>query len=784
MSLCSQRRLALAIGVLLVAPVGRAAAPVPDTPFDQRYRDAFIQGDGEENDVHSIAVAPDGCVWTAGAAGVRRIENGRFVEPAGANPHGPAHQIKAADDGAVWIAAWNGVYAARDGRVEPAGEFPGPVTALSTDAGRILAASPAGVFEWKGGRWSRLNGEWATSIRDVAAAEGEVFVATDVGLFHFDGQRTQRWANADEITSSTVRRAALQRGRDGEDDTLWVATNAGIDRFERSEGGWRRTLWVDETGLHPPADDGSPDLAGLLASVDIRSLALRDGQPGLAARRSLVLASPVGVLLAEFSSRPDSWRLFHSLRWLPSDEVRDAAIDQDGTIWAATAAGASAIRRKTMTLAEKAEYFESVVRARHVRPPGLVERCVLERPGDLSSWTPVDTDNDGQYTGTYLVAEAYRWAATGDPSAKRNAQEAFAALEFLQTVTGTKGFLARTVVPAHWTRMADPNLSYSPQERARLLAEDPRERIVERRWRLTDDLKWLWKGDASSDEMTGHFYAWGVYHDLVAEGDERARVADLARRVMDYIIEGGYVFRDLGGEPTRWGVWSPEKLNGDPNWRSERGVNSVEILSYLTTARHMTGDEKYDQAIESLLWEHGYARNILEPRPSDVGGYTHIDDELLPMAYRALLAYERDEKRRELYERSLRAWFATVRDEASPYYNFEFAWLAKESGDAVLAERCVELLRDVPLDQIDWTVDNTRRADVRLVRRPVADDLQTDRLPPPGERPIFKWDSNPYRAAGGSGGRSENCPAFWLWPYWLARYHGLIGPPPEGPKRP
>lgn len=769
------RLLLTAIAFGLSFPV--YAAPIADEPFDQLYRDPFIHGSAEENDARSIAVSKDGAVWVASAGGVRRIEKGRFVEPEGTKLGGPALKVEADKDGAVWIGAWNGVYVAKGNKVEKVGSIEGPITAVCTDEGRVLVGSPAGVFESKDGQWKKLGGQWATSIRDIAVAMGDVFVGTDIGLYRFNGRISQIVTLPNEITSSSIRSLVSLPGKFNRRETpqsVWVGTNAGSDVLELNEGGWSRELWVDETGLHL-ANLTSVEARSALPAKDVRAIVFGVSLMSRSDEYREIMATRLGVLEARFSLKSVAWKLLHSLRWLPSDDVRDVAIGPGKTIWAATAAGVSAIRRKKMTLAEKAKHYEAIVRARHVRPPGLVEKCLLKTPGDLSSWQPTDTDNDGEYTGTYLVAEAYRWAVTKDPEAKKNAQEAFAAMEFLQTVTGTKGFIARTVIPADWKTMADPNRTYTPQEKARMLAEDPREKFVENRWRLSADGKWRWKGDTSSDEVIGHFYAWGVYYDLVAEGEEKKRVAELCRRVMDFIIEGGYVFRDIDGQATRWGVWSPEKLNDDPNWRPERGVNSVEILSFLTTTKHMTGDEKYEPHIERLLTEHKYRENILEPRPSDVGQYTHIDDELLPMAYRALLTYEKNGSRRELYAKSARAWFATVREETSPYYNFEYASLMKESGEAVRQEECVQLLRDVPLDMIHWTVDNTRREDVRLARRPVASDVQTDRLLPASERALCKWDSNPYRAEGGDGGRTETCPAYWLWPYWLGRYHGLIG---------
>jgi len=39
----------------------------------------------------------------------------------------------------------------------------------------------------------------------------------------------------------------------------------------------------------------------------------------------------------------------------------------------------------------------------------------------------------------------------------------------------------------------------------------------------------------------------------------------------------------------------------------------------------------------------------------------------------------------------------------------------------------------------------------------------------------MKWNGNPYRIDGGNGGRSEDDGAFFLLPYWMGRYHKLIG---------
>ncbi len=84
-------------------------------------------------------------------------------------------------------------------------------------------------------------------------------------------------------------------------------------------------------------------------------------------------------------------------------------------------------------------------------------------------------------------------------------------------------------------------------------------------------------------------------------------------------------------------------------------------------------------------------------------------------------------------------------------------------------------LREIPVDQIQWTVRNSRRKDVPF-------DPQADRFKRPqalvvlpyDELPMWKWNGNPYNLDGGSDGRREDDGAYFLLPYWMGRYHQLI----------
>ncbi len=107
---------------------------------------------------------------------------------------------------------------------------------------------------------------------------------------------------------------------------------------------------------------------------------------------------------------------------------------------------------------------------------------LLAVPGDLTSSEIVDTDNDGGWSSYYLGSQAFRFAATGDPQARSNAWEVFAALERLRTLPGRNGFFARTF------------------ERAGFKFSDPD------RWRDVPGGDWEWKGHTSCDEFLFRYW--------------------------------------------------------------------------------------------------------------------------------------------------------------------------------------------------------------------------------------------------------------------------------------
>jgi hypothetical protein len=442
------------------------------------------------------------------------------------------------------------------------------------------------------------------------------------------------------------------------------------------------------------------------------------------------------------------WHYFAGRRWLPSDEVRRVLCRSAAEVYADTTGGVARITKREMKLVEKAAVFEEQIAARHNRG-GYVTVCFREDPDDLTGSVHEASDNDGLWTALYVAAEAFRFAVTGEPEARELAARSLRALMELERVTGIAGFPARALA-----RKGEPRVTLSSGE-----------------WHEAAERERLWKGDTSSDEIVGHYFALSVYHDLVAEESERALIREKVRRITDHILDHGFLLIDVDGEHTRWGVWSPELLHS-ARWAHDRGLNSLEILSHLKVASRLVGDPRYAAAAEELVNDHGYALDTVCQKITEPGAVNHSDDELAFLSYYPLLRYEEEPGRRALFRASLDRSWQIERPERCPLWNVIYGALTEDPADL---EAAALTLREIPLDLRHWDVRNSQRPDVELDSEAGRfGERQSRRVLPAGERPLIKWNGNPYRLDGGDASRTEEDGTFFLLPYWMARYHGLF----------
>jgi hypothetical protein len=713
-----------------------------DSTFWQEYHEAFpvSTNSPKSNEVRSIVADFNNNIWIATADGifVKKANESVWTTPFSEADQGPSFSVIAGDSATVWLSNWKGLYTYKNGELKLLTGITPPISTLCSSEEGVYALGPNGVwlFDEKGSH--KKDYPIGRSVRGaISDKKGGLWVGSDVGIHHATPSGTKHIFSTDHLISAYIKGFVLD-----ENERLWTAGLGGVSILKQE---------TKDRFLKPA--DGIP-------SIYVNCIEREeDGTVWIGTQGGVVRYPQNG-----------QHSLLFSRRWLLDDQVNDIAFDQEGTAWVATQKGVSAIRKKKMNLVQKEAFFYDVLMKRHIRAPWTAGHCRLRVPGDITTWEPEDDDNDGEFTGNYLAMESFRYATTKDPDAKEKAKKAFNFLKLLQEVTETDGFFARAVIPVDWKEMHDPNLTYTERELADELVKEPRFKPVEERWRKSKDGKWLWKGDTSSDEMCGHMMGYYFYYTLVADDAEKAIISRHVAKIVDHLIRNNYNLVDIDGKPTRWSIWSPDALNRDPEWSPDKPQNSMEVLGFLKLAYHMTSDEKYEKEYIRLINEEHYHENMAQIGNQNPAWFIYFDVVLQAYIYPMLIKCEKDPEKRAFYEKHMDEWFERRRGDENPLLNFFYCYTRDKKTEL---NASVGFLRDTPLDLIDWTIDHTKREDIKLVRTPVLDDLQTSELPNARIRATVRWDKNPWGAALGYP-NTEREPVFWLFPYWMGRYLTMI----------
>jgi predicted neuraminidase len=556
------------------------------------------------------------------------------------------------------------------------------------------------------------------SYSSMARDGSRLWAGTGHGLYCND-ERHEDYGIDGPLSTRITGLAVDSRG------VLWVGTPLGLSVRE-PDGTWR----------HVRGRDGLPyeDITDLAVDCNDR----------------LWICTTRGAIQYRPYEEGRQWFYRAGKRYLPGDHLRAVGITPDGkTAYFDTTEGPGRIDEITTTLLEKAQTIERRVNERH-RRLGMVAACTLDDAENPTSHTIGDNDNDGLWTAYHVAAMSLCYAVTGDDEARRSAQESMDAMYMLQNASGTPGLVARSVVPAEIGKTKDAQ------------------------WRPTPDGTMYWKSDTSSDEIDGHYLAFYTYWEHIARfiPEERERCIEQVRALTDYLVDNGYQLMDWDGKRTRWGFWNPEALNDDPNDYLENGLNSLQMLSFLKTAHHITGDAKYKEHYDKLIVEHGYLSNVLLAKKLFPDSNNHSDDQLGYVAWYPILQMEADPKVRDALHRAVRRHYKVIAPKKASFFILATASIDR---DYVDVDAAVDNLREIPADRRNWRMENSHRADV--VFDPRIDRFgksQLIHILPADERDIAKWNRNPYVPDLGGDGRGEDDGAAYLLPYWMGRYHGLI----------
>jgi len=548
-----------------------------------------------------------------------------------------------------------------------------------------------------------------------------------------------------------------------------------------------------------------------------------------------------GSTKGAFMARQDgSFDYFAGGRWLPGDHVLSLATAGGlATGYAAghatgqptahavlilTGQGLATINFAPMTLHQKAMYYEDIVRRRHIRYGFYCDYTGMSH-GDPSTAEMGPHDSDNLWTSMYLAAEMFRYLATGDKEALQNCRESFDAMERLFTLSGIPGLFGRCIerkgtvtfrdeyrknIEAYWY----PGYAHTPSS-----------------WRHSPDAEWDWRGSASSDQAVGQYFALTLIARYMDDKDMQQRAVHLIDQLTGYIVDNGLTLVDFDGRPSLWGRWAPEYVNRFPDMVGDKKLYSSNIISFLQTAWHFTGKEKYRTTALELLHRQHYLTNLtrpvkdIGPAPDTAdawskelsGGWNNSDDEMYFLAYWGLYPYALTPTLKTQYQEAIRDHWHYKRPAKDALWNLCYgALIDRTSRRLVVCNRGTEgydrggawqsssdegpdirpfrktgyisqksrftdtssfdlgniiwELKRMPMDLITWPIHNSHRQ-----------DLHAQNVLPPDERPQNKHNRDLFELdnKGGNGASELGGGDVYLLPYWMGRYFKFISAPQQ-----
>ncbi len=655
-------------------------------------------------------------------------------------------------DGKLYSTAGSNLYQVKNGKAKKIAEFDAPVVDISVALDKTLwLITEEALFLAEDGEFKQIvdlpsETVCLAALDNKAKYSETVYVGSTIeGLLSMKGKR-RHWAELlpDNTGVMSKKINCLQIDALGH---LWVGSDEGLNIYDG------KNYWFNGNDFYSVPSGSFNDM-----------VFAADGKKYFATNTGLVTLIEGKISYFSYGA------------WLMHPTVTKLAVSDNGTIAAVTPRGVSIITSKYMTLAEKAAHYDALTEKYFMRNEGYHVDRILRKYGDLESgWLP-NSDNDGLFTGLYCASQCFRYAVTKDEEAKKNAKRAVEAMIKLTEITGKSGFTARA------TRYSDDEYFGTGNREEWHICED------------NPDCEWL--GETSSDEMTGHYFAYGIYYDLVADKKEKKKISEVVKKITDHIIENNFHLCDVDGVPTTWANWEPELLNNDDRWYFERGTNSLEILSFLKTTYHVTGDEKYNQVFDMLISKHHYAMNCMQYKVEDYH-IAHIDDQLDFTNIYNLLVYTENDAQKEIFKMGLTHHFDYEKIERSPFFNIVYGSLTNNPCDI---ENAAKSLSEMNLDLVVWPTYNSYRKDIVIDHAP--EELGcAAQLKYPVEyssRLLVNYDGNQLvcdsgveefvnidkksanRAAAlpgtsGANGMRTVMPYIYLLPYWMGRYYGLLG---------
>lgn len=514
------------------------------------------------------------------------------------------------------------------------------------------------------------------------------------------------------------------------------------------------------------------------------------------------------------AERPEDKVMYFSAdRDLPDNNVKALLADGEN-VWVLTETGATYIEMRLIGAEEKADILRAESE-KYVDRRGMKTQKYLTEGRNLDSILPYGhSDNDGCFTATYAMGEIYRYAlykrekGVDHPDtilAKKYALRATEATLLLMHISGRgDGFVARSYLCADEPLPDDGVFLRRQGDKAYVLettctkewncvgaevycgAEIPARLVhLYRDLGYTDD-DIVYKGDTSSDEISTHFLFFKVAHDLLACDDPELDeiIISTCKRLMNHIIDNGYILKDFTGKATTWAKWNEEYFVSEFGY-VDACLNSSELLMYHLVTMDITGEQgKWRESYDYLVNEKHYAdygaKHFDRLMQASIAGefdypedIMYGDHMLAVCSFYGLCTLEKDEVLLEKYRNGFRSWRSSLAREHNPGYDIPFMLACPD--DEVDIEALATWFYRTNASRLAAGVSLIGRHDV-AVKTQMMGNKEISVLLPPDERFISKYDRNPlyYKNEDSGGIMCVESAYVYSYAYWMGRYYGIF----------
>ncbi len=413
--------------------------------------------------------------------------------------------------------------------------------------------------------------------------------------------------------------------------------------------------------------------------------------------------------------------------------------------------GLSAVDQTTgRVLRDRIGTIEQELLGRCVSTDGLLLYRRLVTP-DPANGVYLDLADQACWSGYLLAGLVFRQLCEPSDANHEQTLKVLGGLEFLESVTGVPGLIARCVAPVGIAE----RVAHHPEV-----------------WRAASVAGYRYRADVSKDQYAGLLFGLNVGASLSDDRAVRDRCRQYLIRCARHIIEGDLRIRDAEGEVTEFGDIRGRRF-GLPI-----GVNSAIALSAIRAGQIYSDNAEFRataaEHIESLL-------GSLEPLHVGLLGIRNYSNALMAaVGVASLVVSDRDPQHRRIYRRALRNFGDDFKGEGNGFFQSVLV-LAGVSDSAEVALTLRNLLHapvSVRIEELPEGLydDLPRRLIPSRKWRPRSREALPLAVRPPTS---FRWRSDPYlldRKVGANGELQVSGVDLFC-AYWFGRFSGWVPGP-------